>query len=250
MFRGKNASYVHRWFTDAEARRLYPEADHDTQSRRFVADLRAAVARRDAKDLQARTLIDDLNTHSPEFAALWAEHEVAVRRDDRKRINHPALGILEVNCLSLLSEDVVFKNLGLVIVDEEQRFGVKHKERLKERFRLVDVLTLSATPIPRTLYLALMGARDMSLIETPPPNRQPVETVICAYDERVIRDAVQREVQRGGQTHGFLQTLLRQPGAVGTSVRMNDDRPDERHGMVDKLGGQIGSRRSMGEECW
>ncbi|MBY8345038.1 helix-turn-helix transcriptional regulator [Streptomyces spinosirectus] len=105
VFRGKNASYVHRWFTDAEARRLYPEADHDTQSRRFVADLRAAVARRDAKDLQARTLIDDLNTHSPEFAALWAEHEVAVRRDDRKRINHPALGILEVNCLSLLSED-------------------------------------------------------------------------------------------------------------------------------------------------
>ena len=101
----------------------------------------------------------------------------------------------------LLSEDVVFKNLGLVIVDEEQRFGVKHKERLKERFRLVDVLTLSATPIPRTLYLALMGARDMSLIETPPPNRQPVETVICAYDERVMRDAIQREVQRGGQAY-------------------------------------------------
>ncbi|MDD5200045.1 MAG: transcription-repair coupling factor [Terrimicrobiaceae bacterium] len=101
----------------------------------------------------------------------------------------------------LLSEDVVFKNLGLVIVDEEQRFGVKHKERLKERFRLVDVLTLSATPIPRTLYLALMGARDMSLIETPPPNRQPVETVICAYDERVMRDAVQREIHRGGQIY-------------------------------------------------
>ncbi len=101
----------------------------------------------------------------------------------------------------LLSDDVVFKDLGLVIVDEEQRFGVKHKERLKERFRLVDVLTLSATPIPRTLYLALMGARDMSLIETPPPNRQPVETVICAYDERVMRDALQREIQRGGQAY-------------------------------------------------
>jgi transcription-repair coupling factor (superfamily II helicase) len=117
----------------------------------------------------------------------------------------------------LLSEDVVFKNLGLVIVDEEQRFGVKHKERLKERFRLVDVLTLSATPIPRTLYLALMGARDMSLIETPPPNRQPVETVICAYDERVIRDAVQREVQRGGQAyilHNRIASIERLAGRV------------------------------------
>jgi transcription-repair coupling factor (superfamily II helicase) len=102
-------------------------------------------------------------------------------------------------------------------VDEEQRFGVKHKERLKERFRLVDVLTLSATPIPRTLYLALMGARDMSLIETPPPNRQPVETVICAYDERVIRDAVQREVQRGGQVyllHNCVATIERLAGRV------------------------------------
>ena len=87
----------------------------------------------------------------------------------------------------------------MVLVDEEQRFGVKHKEALKNRFRLIDVLTLSATPIPRTLYLSLMGARDMSVIETPPPARQPVETVICAYDERIIRDAIQRERARGGQ---------------------------------------------------
>ncbi len=117
----------------------------------------------------------------------------------------------------LLSDDVVFKNLGLVIVDEEQRFGVKHKERLKERFRLVDVLTLSATPIPRTLYLALMGARDMSLIETPPPNRQPVETVICAYDERVMRDAIEREIQRGGQIyllHNRVLTIEKLAGRV------------------------------------
>ena len=96
---------------------------------------------------------------------------------------------------------MIFKDIGLVIVDEEQRFGVKHKEAMKERFRLIDVLTLSATPIPRTLYLSLMGARDMSVIETPPPDRQPVETVICAYDERVIRDAVQRERARGGQVY-------------------------------------------------
>ncbi len=101
----------------------------------------------------------------------------------------------------LLSEDVIFKDLGLVVVDEEQRFGVRHKEILKDRFRLIDVLTLSATPIPRTLYLALMGARDMSLIETPPPNRQPVETTICAYDERIMRDAIVRELKRGGQVY-------------------------------------------------
>ena len=94
----------------------------------------------------------------------------------------------------LVSSDVRFKDIGLLVVDEEQRFGVKHKELLKDRFRQVDVLTLSATPIPRTLYLSLMGARDMSLIETPPPNRQPVETIVSAYDERIFRDAIQREL--------------------------------------------------------
>ncbi|MFZ3572844.1 helix-turn-helix transcriptional regulator [Streptomyces sp. BH097] len=104
-FHGKNASFVHRWFTDPDARRLYPEADHDAQSRTFVADLRAVAARRDAKDPEARTLIAELNDRSPEFAALWAEHEVRVRRSDTKRINHPALGTLEVNCLHLFSDD-------------------------------------------------------------------------------------------------------------------------------------------------
>jgi transcription-repair coupling factor (superfamily II helicase) len=96
----------------------------------------------------------------------------------------------------LVSPDVKFKDIGLLVVDEEQRFGVKHKDILKERFRQVDVLTLSATPIPRTLYLSLMGARDMSLIETPPLNRQPVETIVSAYDERIFRDAIHREVMR------------------------------------------------------
>lgn len=110
----------------------------------------------------------------------------------------------------IISGDVVFKDIGLVVVDEEQRFGVKHKDLLKERFRQVDVLTLSATPIPRTLYLALMGARDMSLIETPPTNRQSVETIVCAYDERVFRDAINSELARGGQVyflHNRVQTI-------------------------------------------
>ncbi len=99
----------------------------------------------------------------------------------------------------LISKDVHFKNLGLAVIDEEQRFGVKHKERFKELFRLVDVLTLSATPIPRTLYLALMGMRDMSTLETPPPNRHPVQTTVCGYDERIMRDAINAEIERGGQ---------------------------------------------------
>lgn len=99
----------------------------------------------------------------------------------------------------LLQKDVEFKDLGLVIIDEEQRFGVLHKERFKRMRATVDVLTLSATPIPRTLYLSLTGARDMSTIETPPQDRLPVETVVHPYDERVIRDAIQRELNRQGQ---------------------------------------------------
>ena len=99
----------------------------------------------------------------------------------------------------LISGDLVFKDLGLVVIDEEQRFGVLHKEKFKELFKLVDVLTLSATPIPRTLYLSLVGVKDMSTIETPPLNRLPVETVVCGYDERIIRDAINRELERQGQ---------------------------------------------------
>jgi transcription-repair coupling factor (superfamily II helicase) len=99
----------------------------------------------------------------------------------------------------VISKDVRFKQLGLAVVDEEQRFGVKHKEKFKQLFRLVDVLTLSATPIPRTLYLGLMGMRDMSTLDTPPPNRHAVQTTVCAYDERTIRDAINNEVERGGQ---------------------------------------------------
>jgi transcription-repair coupling factor (superfamily II helicase) len=99
----------------------------------------------------------------------------------------------------LLQKDIQFKDLGLVVIDEEQRFGVMHKENFKRLRTLVDVLTLTATPIPRTLYLALAGARDMSTIETPPQDRLPVETIVTPYDERLIRDAIQRELNRGGQ---------------------------------------------------
>ncbi len=99
----------------------------------------------------------------------------------------------------LLQPDVVFKNLGLLVVDEEHRFGVLHKERFKRLRREVDVLTLSATPIPRTLYLALTGLRDLSLMDTPPEDRLPVKTFVGEYDELLVRQAVLRELDRGGQ---------------------------------------------------
>jgi transcription-repair coupling factor (superfamily II helicase) len=110
----------------------------------------------------------------------------------------------------LIQNDIAFKDLGLVVIDEEQRFGVLHKEKFKRLRTLVDVLTLSATPIPRTLYLALTGARDMSTIQTPPHDRLPVETIVLQYDERVIRDAIQRELNRGGQVfflHNRVMTI-------------------------------------------
>ncbi|MES2996817.1 MAG: transcription-repair coupling factor [Verrucomicrobiota bacterium] len=135
----------------------------------------------------------------------------------------------------LISADVHFKNLGLVVVDEEQRFGVAHKEKFKQLFRQIDVLTLSATPIPRTLYMALMGARDMSTIETPPPNRIPVSTTVCAYDERVIRDAILREMKRGGQVfflHNRVKSIEMMAGKLRQLV------PDARilvgHGQMEK----------------
>ena len=101
----------------------------------------------------------------------------------------------------LLSDDVKFKDLGLLIIDEEQRFGVKHKEKLKENFVGVDVLTLSATPIPRTLNMALSGIRDMSMIEQPPFERQPIETYVLEYDAGIVAEAIRKELARGGQVY-------------------------------------------------
>ena len=112
----------------------------------------------------------------------------------------------------LLQKDVRFKNLGLLVVDEEQRFGVTHKERLKELAQQVDVLTLSATPIPRTLNMALSGIRDMSAIEEPPADRQPVQTYVLEHDWPVLCDAMRRELERGGQVyylHNRVDTIVR-----------------------------------------
>jgi transcription-repair coupling factor (superfamily II helicase) len=137
----------------------------------------------------------------------------------------------------LLSGDVLFKNLGLVVIDEEQRFGVLHKERFKQLRKLIDVLTLSATPIPRTLYLSLTGARDMSTIQTPPQDRLPVETIVAPYDERLIKQAIQRELNRGGQVY-FLHNRVQSIDAVAERLRdlllESKVRIDVGHGQMDE----------------
>ena len=118
----------------------------------------------------------------------------------------------------LLSEDVAFKDLGLLVIDEEQRFGVVHKEKLKQLRQQVDVLTLTATPIPRTLYLSLSGARDMSTIETPPEDRLPIRTYVAEYDERLVRDAILRELDRGGQVF-YVHNRVRSIHIVADQLR-------------------------------
>jgi transcription-repair coupling factor (superfamily II helicase) len=134
------------------------------------------------------------------------------RREQQRVASDLAAGGVDIviGTHRLLQDDIAFKDLGLVVIDEEQRFGVLHKEKFKMLRKLVDVLALSATPIPRTLYLALTGARDMSTIQTPPHDRLPVETVVVQYDERIIRDAIHRELNRGGQVfflHNRVMTI-------------------------------------------
>ena len=117
----------------------------------------------------------------------------------------------------LTNKDIIFKDLGLLIIDEEQKFGVKTKDKLKELKVNVDTLTLSATPIPRTLHFSLMGARDLSVIATPPPNRQPVQTELHVFDEILIRDAVARELKRGGQVffvHNRIKDIEEMAGMI------------------------------------
>ncbi|MBN2685202.1 MAG: transcription-repair coupling factor [Pontiellaceae bacterium] len=134
------------------------------------------------------------------------------RAQQSKTLNDTALGEVDilVGTHRLLSNDVEFKNLGLVIIDEEQRFGVEAKEHLKELRRQVDVITMSATPIPRTLYMSLTGVRDLSTIKTAPQERQPVDTNVIPYDEEIIAAAIRAELHRGGQVfylHNRVKTI-------------------------------------------
>ena len=171
------------------------------------AAFKAALAGKQVAVLVPTTVL--AQQHFNTFTERMAEYPVRIellsrfrsRGEQARVVRDLAAGSVDlvIGTHRLLQSDIVFKDLGLVVIDEEQRFGVFHKERFKKLRTLVDVLTLTATPIPRTLYLALAGARDMSTIETPPQDRLPVETIVIPYDERVIRDAIQREINRGGQ---------------------------------------------------
>jgi transcription-repair coupling factor (superfamily II helicase) len=141
-------------------------------------------------------------------------------RDQRRIVADAASGSVDVviGTHRLLQKDVTFRNLGLVIIDEEQRFGVAHKERLKQMRSEVDVLTLTATPIPRTLNMALTGIRDMSTIETPPEERLPIKTYVTEFDDHLVREAIVREMERGGQVY-FVHNRVHNIELVARKVR-------------------------------
>jgi transcription-repair coupling factor (superfamily II helicase) len=117
-----------------------------------------------------------------------------------EKVEHGKVDIL-IGTHRLLSKDIKFQDLGLLVVDEEQRFGVRHKERLKQLRKEIDVLAMSATPIPRTLHMSLVGLRDMSVIETPPKDRMAIQTVVAKFDEKIVRSAIEVELERGGQVY-------------------------------------------------
>ncbi|MFN7340982.1 MAG: transcription-repair coupling factor [Opitutia bacterium] len=146
----------------------------------------------------------------PVTVELLSSYRTPRQRAATKRRAEEGKVDIVVGTHALLAQDVRFARLGLAVVDEEHRFGVRHKEQLKRMRSEVDVLAMSATPIPRTLYLALVGARDLSVIETPPRERLPIRTVVRAYDERLVRDAIRAELARGGQVfylHNRIETI-------------------------------------------
>ena len=157
------------------------------------------------------------------FAPFPVHVEMLSRFRDKKEIAEVIAGIAEgkvdiaVGTHRLLSQDVHFRDLGLLVVDEEQRFGVRHKERIKQLKHNVDVLTMSATPIPRTLHMSLLGLRDMSVIETPPKDRLSIQTVVAHFDPNLIRTAIEQELSRGGQVyfiHNRVDSIFARAAAI------------------------------------
>ena len=135
----------------------------------------------------------------------------------------------------VLSKDVEFKNLGLLIIDEEQRFGVAHKEKIKQLKKDVDVLTMTATPIPRTLHMSMIGIRDMSVLEEPPMDRVPIQTYVMEYDEETIREAINRELRRGGQVY-YVYNRVTDIAEIAHKISklVPDARVDFAHGQMSE----------------
>jgi transcription-repair coupling factor (superfamily II helicase) len=182
------------------------------------AALKAVLAGKQVAILVPTTVL--CQQHFNTFCERMAQYPVIIdmvsrfrsRQQNKESLAQVAAGKIDIviGTHRLLSSDVHFQDLGLLVVDEEQRFGVKQKERIKQMRADVDILTLSATPIPRTLYLAMAGARAMSVIETPPVDRRPIETVVKSYDESLIKSAIQAETDRGGQVfylHNRIDTI-------------------------------------------
>lgn len=154
-------------------------------------------------------------------------------RETVEKLRKGAIDIV-IGTHRLLAKDVVYKDLGLLIVDEEQRFGVTHKEKLKQLKNDIDVLTLTATPIPRTLHMSLVGIRDMSVLEEPPVDRMPIQTFVMEKNDEIVREAILRELGRGGQVYyvynrvanmdiiaGEVQKLV--PEAIGRLCSRSDE---------------------------
>ncbi len=193
------------------------------------AAFKAVMSGKQVAILAPTTVLADQHYHNfrermsdfPVRIDLLSRYRTAAQQ--RKSVEGLANGTVDIaiGTHRLISKDIHYKDLGLVVIDEEQRFGVAHKERFKELFRFVDVLTLSATPIPRTLYLSLMGVKEMSTIDTPPANRRPVATSVCPYDERVIRSAIEKEIAREGQVfflHNRVKTIRGMKRKIETLV--------------------------------
>ncbi len=195
------------------------------------------------------------NTFTERFSGYPVQVEMLSRfksaKEQREILNNVKKGLVDViiGTHRLLQDDVFFRDLGLVIVDEEQRFGVTHKEKLKHFRKNVDVLTLTATPIPRTLYMALIGARDMSVLETPPEDRFPVQTYVLEFNLEMIADAIRREIDRGGQvyfvhnrvmdidkTASLIQAMVPEARIVVAHGQMREDQLERR--MLDFIAGK------------
>lgn len=168
-------------------------------------------------DQHAKTFRKRMNEHAVNVEMVSRFRTSAEIKDVLKRTAAGQVDIL-IGTHRITSKDVKFSNLGLLIIDEEQRFGVSTKEKLKEYRATVDVLTLTATPIPRTLQFSLMGARDLSVINTPPPNRQPVYTEIHAFDSQLIRDAIMQETSRNGQVY-FINNRVKNIEEMANMIR-------------------------------
>jgi transcription-repair coupling factor (superfamily II helicase) len=190
------------------------------------AALKAALAGKQVAFLAPTTVLVEQHalTLKSRFAAMPVRVASISRFKDRAEQVEVLKGLADgkvdivVGTHRLLSADVRFKDLGLLIIDEEQRFGVSHKEKLKKLKTQVDVLTLSATPIPRTLHMAMMGLRDLSVITTPPADRLAIRTVVCRFSEKIIEEAVKRELARGGQCF-FVHNRIEDIHAVAETLR-------------------------------